>query len=156
VLLRGGRLLVAKEKRPRALVEFCRPGTPSRGLSPDDFLGQDESWEVPRGEVDFEARAMWRFKGHAKDQLGDVSALAVGRDRHLWLLSDKSAAIARLSLDPPLEPDDDEIRELDGVWRLPKETRKPEGFAALDDGRLLVAMDTDDDHGNGLIVERPT
>ena len=52
VLLRGGRLLVAKEKRPRALVEFAPVGSSARGLSADDFLAPDESWEAPRGAVE--------------------------------------------------------------------------------------------------------
>ena len=155
VLLRGGRLLVAKEKHPRALVEFGPPGMPARGVGRDDFLAPDESWDPPAGEVDYVAGAMWRLKGGAKDALRDVSALAVGRDRSLWLLSDKSVSIARLALDLPLEPDDDEIRELDELWRLPKGTKKPEGFVALDDHRLLIAMDTPDEVGNGVIVERP-
>jgi len=51
VLLRGGRLLVAKEKRPRALVEFGPAGSTARGLSKDDFLAPDEAWEAPAGDV---------------------------------------------------------------------------------------------------------
>jgi hypothetical protein len=155
VLLRGGRLLVAKEKRPRALVEFGPAGSAARGVSRDDFLGSDESWDAPEGRVEYEALAMWRLKGAAKEALEDVSALAVGADRSLWLLSDKSCALARLSLESPLAPDDDEIRELDELWRLPEGTEKPEGIVALDDRRLLVVMDTKEARDNGLIVERP-
>jgi len=155
VLLRGGRLLVAKEKRPRALVEFAPVGTPASGLSSDDFLAPDEPWEAPRGAVDFVATAMWRLRGDAKRELGDISALAVGRDRSLWLLSDKSRCLARLALDEPLTPSSNEIRHLGEVWRLPKGTTKPEGVVALDDDRLLVAMDTRSTTGNGLVLERP-
>jgi len=155
VLLRGGRLLVAKEKRPRALVEFAPVGTPASGLSCDDFLAPDESWEAPRGAVDFVATAMWRLRGDAKRELGDISALAVGRDRSLWLLSDKSRCLARLPLDEPLTPSNNEIRHLGEVWRLPKGTKKPEGVVSLDDDRLLVAIDTPSATGNGLVLERP-
>ena len=155
VLLRGGRLLVAKEKRPRALVEFAPAGSAARGLSCDDFLGPDESWEAPRGAVDFVATAMWRLRGDAKRELGDISALAVDADRTLWLLSDKSRCLARLALDEPLTPENHEIRQLAEVWRLPKGATKPEGVVALDDDRLLVAMDTGSATGNGLVLERP-
>ena len=51
VLLRNGRLLVAKEKRPRALVEFAPAGARAGGLSRRDFLAPGESWEAPTGET---------------------------------------------------------------------------------------------------------
>ena len=155
VLLRGGRLLVAQEKRPRALVEFGPAGSQARGLSRDDFLAPGESWDAPHGVVDYVATAMWRLRGDAKRLLGDISALAVGRDRGLWLLSDKSRCLARLPLDEPLTPSNDKIRRFAEVWRLPKGTTKPEGVIALDDDRLLVALDTASTTGNGLILERP-
>ena len=155
VLLRGGRLLVAKEKRPRALIEFAPASQRSLGLSRHDFLGPGEQWQAPVGEVEFVATAMWKLRGDAKNALGDISALAVGSDRSLWLLSDKSRCVAHLSLDAPLPPFGGAIRELDEVWRLPKGTKKPEGIAALDNQRILVAMDTDLTRSNGLIVKRP-
>jgi len=155
VLLRGGRLLVAKEKRPRALIEFAPLGSRSLGLARHDFLGPDERWDVPAGDVEFVATAMWKLRGDAKSALGDISALAVGVDRDLWLLSDKSRCVAHLSLDKPLPPAGGEIRKFDEVWRLPKGTKKPEGIAALDSECVLVAMDTDLTKANGLIVKRP-
>lgn len=155
VLLRGGRLLVAKEKRPRALIEFAPMGSSPRGLSRDDFLAPDESWRAPHGEVDYVATAMWRLRGDAKRVLGDISALAVGRDRSLWLLSDKSRCVARLALAEPLAPSSEEIIDIAEVWRLPKGTVKPEGIAPLDHDRLLVAMDTPSTTGNGLVLELP-
>ena len=84
-----------------------------------------------------------------------VSDIAVARDRSLWLLSDKSRSIGRLSLATPLRPADDEIAVLDEVWRLPKKATKPEGAAALDQDRVLIAMDTTSTERNGMIVRRP-
>jgi uncharacterized protein YjiK len=130
-------------------------GSRSLGLAPHDFLDPGELWEAPLGDVEFEATAMWKLRGGAKKALGDVSALAVGTDRDLWLLSDKSRCVARLSLDTPLLPDGGKIRSFDELWRLPKGTKKPEGIAALDSDRVLIAMDTDLTHANGLIVGRP-
>ena len=155
VLLRGGRLLVAQEKRPRALIEFGPLGSSARGLSTADFLRPDESWEAPRGHVGFVPLSMWKLKGRAKNALGDISAIGAGADGSLWLLSDKSQRVARLALDEPLRRDDDEVTEFDEIWDLPDGVVKPEGIVALTDGRVLVAMDTRATSRNGMIVARP-
>jgi hypothetical protein len=155
VLLRNGRLLVAKEKRPRALVEFCPAGTAAHGISADDFIGPDEEWDPPVGEVDYAATSMWRLRDHAKKASRDISALAVGPDHSLWLLSDKSRAVGRLALTTPLRPGGSKITGLDELWRLPKGAKKPEGMVVIDQHRLLVASDTKSIHDNGIIVERP-
>lgn len=156
VMLRGGRLLVAKEKRPRALIEFCPRGTPAAGVSRDDFLDDGEQWQAPDGEVEFVATAVWRLKGDAKRIFRDISDMAVGRDRSLWLLSDKSALLGRLMLDEPLPASGGEIRRVDDAWRLPDGTVKPEGVISLGDGHVLIAMDTDQASDNGMIVEFPS
>lgn len=156
VLLRGGRLLVAQEKRPRALIEFGPIGTEPTGLSSDDLLGADESWEAPSGRVAFVPLSMWKLKSAAKKALGDVSAIGTDSQGNLWLLSDKSQRVGRLGLDIPLAPDDDEVRDLDEIWDLPAGAVKPEGIAALGDGRVLVALDTGSTSGNGMVVTRPT
>lgn len=155
LFLRGGRLLVAKEKHPSALVEFCPVGASPRGLSADDFLGPDEEWVSPEGEAEFVAMSVWQLRGRAKKALRDVSALGLGPERSLWLLSDKSCSFGRVSLDSPLPPGSGEIAELADVWRLPKGTTKPEGVAIIDDNRILVAMDTKSRHDNGILIERP-
>lgn len=155
VLLRNGRLLVAKEKHPRALVEFCPAGAPAQGISADDLVGPDEEWDPPTGDVEYVATAIWRLGGRAKKALRDISALAVGPDRSLWLLSDKSRALGRVSLATPLRPAGPDITGLDELLRLPKGTEKPEGMVVIDDHRLLVASDTKSTHDNGIIVERP-
>ena len=155
VFLRGGRLLVAQEKRPRALIEFGPIGTEPTGLSSDDFLGPGESWEAPTGQVDFVPLSMWKLKSAAKKALGDVSAIGTDSQGNLWLLSDKSQRVGRLDLHTPLDPDDDELRDLDEIWDLPKGAEKPEGIAAIGDGRVLVVLDTPSTSGNGMIVTRP-
>ncbi len=155
VFLRGGRLLVAQEKRPRALVEFGPAGTAAQGLSQDDLLRPGESWEAPNGPVVFVPLSMWKLKGKAKKALGDISSIGTDSEGNLWLLSDKSRRVGRLGLDVRLRPDDDEVRDLDEIWDLPDGAVKPEGIAALGDGRVLVAMDTGSTTGNGMIVTRP-
>jgi hypothetical protein len=155
VFLRGGRLLVAQEKRPRALIEFGPVGSDPQGLSIDDLLGPGESWEAPDGDVEFVPLSMWKLKSAAKKALGDVSSIAIDSEGNLWLLSDTSQRVGRLALDDPLGPDDDEIRDLDEIWDLPEGAEKPEGIAALGDGRVLVALDTRSASGNGMIVTLP-
>ena len=154
VLLRDGRLLVAKEKHPPALVEFVPAGRTADGLAASDFLGSDEHWDRPRGDVEYVAASMWTLVGDAADHIEDVSALAVGSDASLWLLSDKSAAVARLGLDEPLPPGTGAIDGFSERWRLPKRTEKPEGMTALDADHVLVALDTGSTQRNGLVVDR--
>lgn len=156
VFLRGGRLLVAQEKRPRALIEFGPMGTEPGGVSTEDLLEPGESWDAPSGRVDFVPLSMWKLKGKAKKALGDISSIATDSDGNLWLLSDKSQRVGRIGLDVPLERDVDEVRDLDEVWKLPKGAEKPEGIAALGDGRVLVALDTRSTSDNGMIVARPS
>jgi uncharacterized protein YjiK len=155
VLLRDGRLLVAKEKRPRALIEFAPIGADARGLSREILLGPDESWDAPTGAVDYAAVAMWKLRGAAKEALDDISSLAIGRTRDIWLLSDRSQRLARLSLETPLAPTTGEIRSFEEIWRLPKQAGKPEGVAAIDAEHVLIAMDTGSMVDNGAIVRRP-
>lgn len=155
VLLRSGRLLVAKEKRPPALIEFAPRGSQPAGVSSADFLGPEEPWSAPPGDTTFEAVAAWPLVGDAHGALGDVSAIAVGRDRSLWLLSDQSRSVGRLPLDRALDPGGGEITELAEVWRLPKKSKKPEGVAALDDRHVLIALDSDSTEDNGIVVRRP-
>lgn len=155
VLLRGGRLLVAKEKRPRALIEFGPAGTSPRGVGPDDLLDPDEAWTPPDDDVSYNALAVWTLKDAAKKTLGDLSALAVGPDRALWLLSDKSGVIARLDLPAGLRRGGGTITSLDAVFRLPAGLVKPEGMAMLDDDTALIVMDTPDPASNAALVRRP-
>ncbi len=155
VLLRGGRLLVAKEKHPPALVEFAPLGSTAGGVSRADFLADGEAWQSPDGDVQYEAVAMWKLKGSAKKALADISALGTGRDGSLWLLSDKSRRLARLSLDQALSPAGGPIRTVDEVWRLPKGAKKPEGVVQIDHEHVLFALDSPSTTGNGIIARTP-
>ncbi|TDT14564.1 hypothetical protein BDK89_0119 [Ilumatobacter fluminis] len=161
MFLRGGRLLVAKEKHPAALVEFAPAGAAARGVGPDDILAPDERWEAPTPDdpngidVTFHAVAVWPLAGKAAKALGDVSAIGETDDLGLWLLSDQSRSVARLSLDPPLPPEGGKVKHLDRVMRLPKHSPKPEGLARLPDGRFLVCLDIPTTKKNGLILRAP-
>lgn len=59
VLLRGGRLLVVKEKDPAALVEFGPVGEAPWGFGPERWLAPGESWDVAHESVTLAALAVW-------------------------------------------------------------------------------------------------
>jgi uncharacterized protein YjiK len=152
LLLRGGRLLVAKEKHPAALVEFAPQGSTARGVSAEDLLGAGERWDAARTDAAYEAVAAWPLTGAAAQVLEDVSDLAVGPAGELWLLSDKSRSVARVDL--PLGAAGGEVATVAECWRLPKGAEKPEGIASLGDGRVLVVLDLSGGAGAGWVVER--
>ena len=68
---------------------------------------------------------------------------------------DKQIRIYRDMVKQRIRRSDDEVRDLDEIWDLPAGAEKPEGMAALGDGRVLVALDTGSTRGNGMIVARP-
>ncbi len=136
LLLRRGHLLVAKEKHPAGLVELGPAGDPASGVGVSTLLG-DEIFELPT-EGRLHALAWWPMP--AGCGLDDLSELAVDGEARVWLLSDQSAVVARLTL--PLEPEASPV--VTGALRLPKKAHtigKPEGLVVLPDGRLLVAGD---------------
>ncbi len=155
VLLNNGHLLVAKEKKPAALVEFGPAGSVAGGVRPELLIGPGDAFPLPDGDTDFQALAYWRLRGEAKRTLADISAMAVGPERGLWLLSDTSAAVGRVDLSAPLDPKQDRIESLAEAWRLPRGTKKPEGLCLLAEGEVLVALDLPGTQGNGLIVTKP-
>jgi hypothetical protein len=60
VLLPGGHLLVAKEKKPAALIEFGPPHSRSRGLvRGGGALADGERWPIKKGHHRFVSLAVW-------------------------------------------------------------------------------------------------
>jgi hypothetical protein len=95
VLLPGGHLLVAKEKKPATLIEFGPPQSRSRGLVRGGALADGERWLIKKGHHRFVALAIWFPDKTLAKTCADFSDLEIGPDG-LYLLSDKSATIARL------------------------------------------------------------
>jgi hypothetical protein len=81
----------------------------------------------------------------------DFSDLEVGPDRRLYLLSDKSQAIARLGELVVGDP----VARADEVWQLPTLDGKPEGLALTRNGRAMVALDTKLAKENLVLLEPP-
>jgi hypothetical protein len=96
VLLPGGHLLVAKEKKPATLIEFGPPQSRSRGLVRGGALADGERWLIKKGNHRFIALAIWFPDKTLAKTCADFSDLEIGPDGCLYLLSDKSATIARL------------------------------------------------------------
>jgi len=96
VLLPGGHLLVAKEKKPATLIEFGPPQSRSRGLVRGGALADGERWSIKKGHHRFVALAIWFPDKTLAKTCADFSDLEIGPDGCLYLLSDKSATIARL------------------------------------------------------------
>src|SRR6516164_21259 len=95
-LLPGGHLLVAKEKKPAALIEFGPPHSRSRGLDRGGALANGERWPIQKGRHRFVALAIWLPDKALAKTCADFSDLEIGPDGCLYLLSDKSSTIARL------------------------------------------------------------
>ena len=138
VLLPGGHLLVAKEKKPAALIEFGPPHSQSRGLVRGGALADGERWPINKGHHRFVALAIWRPDKILAKTCADFSDLEIGPDGCLYLLSDKSSTIARLD-DLPAGGGTATLLE---AWRLGDLDGKPEGLAFTALGRAVVGLDT--------------
>lgn len=140
VLLRGGRLLVVKEKDPAALVEFGPAGQPPRGFGPEQWLAADEAWAVGEGHVEIVALAAWYPDPELADACPDLSDADVGGGE-LVVLSDKGSAFARIGAQAPAAEPFDGTFSAELVVRVKGLADKPEGLVVLPDGDVLIACD---------------
>jgi hypothetical protein len=151
VLLPSGHLLIAKEKKPAALIEFGPPHSRSRGLARGGALAGGKRWSIRKGHHRFVALATWLpDKGLAKT-CADFSDLEIGPDGCLYLLSDKSSTIARLD-DLPAGGG---AASLLDAWPLGDLDGKPEGLAFTAKGRAIVGLDTRKARRNLVLLEPP-
>jgi hypothetical protein len=149
VLLPGGHLLVAKEKKPAALIEFGPPHSRSRGLARGGALANGARWPIKRGRHRFVALAIWLPDKKLAKTCADFSDLEIGPDGCLYLLSDKSFTIARLD---DLPAGGGTAALLD-AWRLGDLDGKPEGLAFTAQGRAIVGLDTRKARRNLVLLE---
>jgi hypothetical protein len=151
VLLPGGHLLVAKEKKPSALIEFGPRGLLPRGFARGGALGDGVRWSPAKDCRAFMPLATWYPDKKLDETCPDFSDLEIGPDGALYLLSDKSATIARIA---PLRPRRGAgIATLTASWRLDYLKGKPEGLAFAPDGRAIVALDKRKRHRNLALLE---
>jgi len=151
VFLPEGHLLVAKEKDPPALIEFGPAGSPPVGLARGGALPPGVPWAIEDGDHSYVVLATWWPDKALARSCADFSDLEIGPDGRLYLLSDKSASIARL----------DDLPSGGGVasalktWHLPDVDGKPEGLAFTANGRAIVALDTRKARHNLVLFEPP-
>jgi hypothetical protein len=140
VLLRGGRLLVVKEKDPAALMEFGPAGQPPLGFGPDRWLAPDEGWTVGEGQVELVALAAWYPDRELADACPDLSDADVGGGE-LVVLSDKGSAFAVIGAHAPAGDPFDGVFSAEVVVRVKGLADKPEGLVVLPGGDVLIACD---------------
>jgi hypothetical protein len=80
VLLPGGHLLIAKEKKPAAFIEFGPPHSRSRGLGRSGALAAGKRWPIKRGRHTFVALAIWLPDKKLAKTCADFSDLEIGPD----------------------------------------------------------------------------
>ena len=149
VLLPGGHLLIAKEKDPAAFIEFGPRGARSRGLKRDNALPGGAVWPVATGKQTLVACAVWVPDKTLTKTCADFSDLEIGPDGWLYLLSDKSATIARID---DLAPGGG-TASLTTAWRFRDLGGKPEGLAFTAGGRAVVALDKRKPRRNLVLLE---
>jgi len=149
VLLPGGHLLVAKEKKPAAFIEFGPPHSRSQGLARGGALGRGAPWPIKEGHHRFVALAIWLPDKTLAKTCSDFSDLEIGPDDYLYLLSDKSSTIARLD---DLPAGGGTAALLD-AWQLGELDGKPEGLAFTEQGRAIVGLDTRKPRQNLVLLE---
>lgn len=149
VLLPGGHLLVAKEKKPAALIEFGPAHSRSRGLVRGGALADGKRWPIKKGRHRFVALAIWLPDKTLAKTCADFSDLEIGPDGCLYLLSDRSSTIARLA-DLPAGGG---TAALLNAWRLGDLDGKPEGLAFTTQGRAIVGLDTRTARRNLMLLE---
>jgi hypothetical protein len=149
ILLPGGHLLVAKEKKPAAFIEFGPRGARSRGVS--RRLAPARAWPVAAGDHRYVALAVWRPDDLLKTACRDFSDLDVGPDGHVYVLSDQSGSIARVAA---LHRGGGRV-SLDASWTISGLKGKPEGLAFTKDGRAIVALDTKKARKNLALLAPP-
>ena len=89
MLLPGGHFLVAKEKKPSALIEFGPPHSRSQGLRRGGGLPDGGRWAAKKVHHRFVALATWLPDKRLAKACADFSDLEIGPDGYLSLLSDK-------------------------------------------------------------------
>jgi hypothetical protein len=151
VFLASGHLLIAKEKDPPALIEFGPVGSSSQGLVRGGALADGARWPIELGNHRFVALAVWLPDKALRKACDDFSDLDIGPDGRLYLLSDKSTAIARLEDLPP----GGGVAALTASWRLDDLDGKPEGLALAATGRAIVALDKRKARNNLVLLEPP-
>jgi hypothetical protein len=141
LLLRGGHVVVAKQKDPVALIEFGPRGDAPLGLGRDALLPPGEDLALPGGAEPYAALDWWELDEAGTDAFESINDLAVGADGRVLLLSASSGRIARLEGAVRPGAGSAAVAEA-GDLPIPDDADgRPEALAVLPDGRLAVGLD---------------
>jgi hypothetical protein len=144
-LLRGGRLLVVKQREPVQFIEFGPVSAVAHGFGRHAYLRPNERFDSQPGRAaDLVVLGSWPLHPDSADGFDGVNDVAVGDDERLYILSSRSRRIGRL--ERQVQPDEPSVRVSD-EWKLPEglpggEDGRPEGLALLPNLVPLVSIDT--------------
>jgi hypothetical protein len=137
-LLRGGHLLVAKQKDPVRLIEFGPKGSRPGGFGSSRFPDKGEPFQYPSQDyAHYEVLQSWGLASEEEDELGSINDLAVV-DGSLYAVSRESHDIARL--EALVGPDEDSVG-VERRWRVPADVGHPEGLVVREGLVPIVADD---------------
>jgi hypothetical protein len=137
-LLRGGHLLVAKQKDPVRFIEFGPHGIQADGLDASRFLEASEPFECPPEDfVEYGPLHSWGVANEDRHELPSVNDLAV-YEGSLYAVSRESHLIARLEAD--VGPEESSVGVADR-WPVPAAVRHPEGLVMRNGLVPIVADD---------------
>ena len=145
-LLRDGRLLVAKQRDPVALVELGPSGAVARGFGPGRLATEDEPFALLSGDaVDYVVLRAWTLHDDAARVLPSINDLALDSRGCLHAISSLSRRIARLEGDVSAPGDRVEVRD---EWRLPDgvasgRDERAEALTLIADNLALVGVDSE-------------
>jgi hypothetical protein len=155
LLLKGGHLLVVKQRDPIVVIEFGPRDKPQKGLSGDAYLAVDRSFELSDGSrTTLHALASWELDARAEETVESANDLAADDRDRLHAVSSKSRCIYELE---PASARNGRL-SIAHLWQLPGELqtgsdRRAEGLAFDDQGRPLVALDVKDRKENTFLLE---
>jgi hypothetical protein len=153
--MRGGHLLVVKQRDPVCLIEFGPPGEAPLGIGPQTLLGPGGRLAppAPEGGGRHAVLAWWPLSPRWAERVQSANDLALDDRGRLLILSSRSRRIARIAT--PLDPDAPEAAVEDD-WRVPElpggGRSRPEALCLVPDA-VLVGYDARDGGDNVLVLE---
>jgi hypothetical protein len=138
LLLRGGHMLIAKQRNPVRLIEFGPAGDAPLGFAVGGALAAAEPFTLPDGDAStVDVLATWSLDPAAA--IASINDLAVDAEGRLHFVSSRSRCLGRLDAD--LKPGEDDVATT--VLALPPELSKhrTEGLVFTDGLGWLVALD---------------
>jgi hypothetical protein len=137
LLLKGGHVLLAKQKKDAYLIEFGPAGDAPLGVGEDTFLAPGAPFARPDADrAELVPLAAWKL------DLESANDLAVGDDGHAYVISSEAQTIVRL--EKRLEPG--EQARVDDSWTIDDvpggKDARPEGLVLLAGGVPLIGVDS--------------